>query len=67
MPVVSNSSPLIALVRIHRLDLIPAILESVLIPPAAAREIRPSRTCRIGYGCGHPRIETAAHFARTAR
>lgn len=42
MPVVSNSSPLIALVRIQRLDLVPAILESVLIPPAVAREIRPS-------------------------
>jgi len=41
-PVVSNSSPLIAFVRIQRLDLVPAILESVLIPPAVAREIRPS-------------------------
>jgi predicted nucleic acid-binding protein len=40
--VVSNSSPLIALVRIQRLDLVPAILESVLIPPAVAREIHPS-------------------------
>jgi uncharacterized protein len=40
--VVSNSSPLIALVRIQRLDLVPGILQSVLIPPAVAREIRPS-------------------------
>ena len=40
--VVSNSSPLIALARIQRLDLVPAILQSVLIPPAVAREIRPS-------------------------
>ena len=40
--VVSNSSPLIALVRIQRLDLVPAILQSVLIPPAVAREIAPS-------------------------
>jgi len=38
--VVSNSSPLIALVRIQRLDLVPAVLETVLIPPAVAREIR---------------------------
>jgi predicted nucleic acid-binding protein len=38
---VSNSSPLIALTRIQRLDP-PAIFESVLIPPAAAREIAPS-------------------------
>jgi len=40
--VVSNSSPLIALARIQRLDLLPAIFESVLIPPAVAREIAPS-------------------------
>lgn len=42
MPIVSNSSPLIALARIERLDLVPAILQSVLIPPAVAREIAPS-------------------------
>lgn len=42
MVVVSNSSPLIALARIQRLDLLPAIFESVLIPPAVAREIAPS-------------------------
>jgi predicted nucleic acid-binding protein len=40
--VVSNSSPLIAFVRIQRLDLLSAIFESVLIPPAVAREISPS-------------------------
>jgi predicted nucleic acid-binding protein len=40
--VVSNSSPLIALARIQRLDLLPIIFESVLIPPAVAREIAPS-------------------------
>jgi predicted nucleic acid-binding protein len=40
--VVSNSSPLIALTRIQRLDLLPAIFESILIPPAVAREISPS-------------------------
>ena len=42
MSVVSNSSPLIALARIQRLDLIPTILQSALIPPAVAREIAPS-------------------------
>ena len=42
MSVVSNSSPLIALARIERLDLVPTILQSVLIPPAVAREIAPS-------------------------
>lgn len=42
MSVVSNSSPLIALARIERLDLVPNILQSVLIPPAVAREIAPS-------------------------
>jgi hypothetical protein len=40
--VVSNSSPLIALARIQRLDLLPIIFGSVLIPPAVAREIAPS-------------------------
>jgi predicted nucleic acid-binding protein/GNAT superfamily N-acetyltransferase len=40
--VVSNSSPLIALAQIQRLDLVPAILQSVLIPPAVVREIAPS-------------------------
>ena len=42
MAVVSNSSPLIALARIQRLDLLPVIFESVLIPEAVAREIAPS-------------------------
>jgi predicted nucleic acid-binding protein len=42
VPVVSNSSPLIALVRIQRLEIVPAILRSVLIPPAVVREIAPS-------------------------
>jgi len=40
--VVSNSSPLIALARVQRLDILPTIFESVLIPPAVAREISPS-------------------------
>jgi predicted nucleic acid-binding protein len=42
VPIVSNSSPLIALARIQRLDLVPAVLRSILIPPAVAREIEPS-------------------------
>jgi uncharacterized protein len=42
VPIVSNSSPLIALARIERLDLVPALLQSILIPPAVAREIAPS-------------------------
>ena len=42
MAVVSNSSPLIALARIQRLDLLAAIFKSVLIPPAVAHEISPS-------------------------
>jgi predicted nucleic acid-binding protein len=40
--VISNSSPLIALVRIERLELIPSILGSIVIPLAVAQEIRPS-------------------------
>ena len=39
MPVVSNSSPLIALAAIERLDLLPALFKSVVIPPAVAQEI----------------------------
>jgi predicted nucleic acid-binding protein len=42
VPIVSNSSPLIALAGIQRLDLVPAVLQSILIPPAVAREIEPS-------------------------
>ena len=42
MSIVSNSSPLIALARIRRLDLVPTLLQSALIPPAVAREIAPS-------------------------
>ena len=42
MTIVSNSSPLIALARIQRLDLVPSIFERILIPPAVAREIAPS-------------------------
>jgi predicted nucleic acid-binding protein len=42
VPIVSNSSPLIALARIQQLDLVPAVLQFILIPPAVAREIDPS-------------------------
>jgi predicted nucleic acid-binding protein len=42
LAVVSNASPLIALARIQQLDLLAAIFESVLIPPAVAHEIAPS-------------------------
>lgn len=38
-PVVSDASPLIALERIGRLDLLPALVERVVIPPAVSREI----------------------------
>lgn len=42
MPAVSNSSPLIALAAIERLNLLPALFTSVLIPPAVAQEIKRS-------------------------
>lgn len=42
MPAVSNASPLIALAAIERLQLVPALFETVLIPPAVAHEIRRS-------------------------
>ena len=37
-PVFSDSSPLIALTQIGRLDLLPALFTTVIIPPAVARE-----------------------------
>lgn len=42
MAVVSNSSPLIAFAAIEQLNLLPALFESVFIPPAVALEITPS-------------------------
>ena len=42
MAVVSNSSPLIAFAAIGQLSLLPAIFQSILIPPAVAVEITPS-------------------------
>jgi predicted nucleic acid-binding protein len=41
-PAVSDASPLIVYHQIGRLDLVRAILEEVLIPPAVASEIAPS-------------------------
>lgn len=38
LPVVSNSSPLIALEQIGHLDLLEQIFTTVLVPPAVARE-----------------------------
>jgi predicted nucleic acid-binding protein len=40
-PVVSNSSPLVALARIERLDLLPALFAEIWIPPAVAGELGP--------------------------
>lgn len=40
MPIVSNSSPLIALAAIDRLSLLPDLFEIVAIPPAVAAETR---------------------------
>lgn len=42
MPVISNSSPLIALTRIGRLDLLRQLHVSILIPAAVAREVAPT-------------------------
>jgi predicted nucleic acid-binding protein len=42
VPAVSNASPLIALAAIERLNLLPALFTSVLIPPAVAQEIKRS-------------------------
>ena len=42
MPVVSNASRLIAFAAIEQLPLLPAVFQSILIPPAVALEIAPS-------------------------
>jgi predicted nucleic acid-binding protein len=44
VPVISNSSPLIALTQIGRLDLLRRLYTSILIPPAVAREVEPTVT-----------------------
>ena len=46
MPIVSNSSPLIALEQIERLDLIHALFGEILIPDAVAVEIAPTVQAR---------------------
>jgi hypothetical protein len=40
VPIVSNASPLIAFAAIDRLQLLPALFESVIMPPAVALETR---------------------------
>ena len=42
MPVISNSSPLIALTQIGRLDLLRRLHTRISIPPAVAREVAPT-------------------------
>ena len=44
MPVISNSSPLIALTQIGRLDLLRRLYTYISIPPAVAREVEPTVT-----------------------
>jgi hypothetical protein len=42
VPVISNSSPLIALTQIGRLDLLRRLYTHISIPPAVAREVEPT-------------------------
>lgn len=42
MAVISNSSPLIALCQIGRLDLLGQLHPQILIPPAVAKEVEPT-------------------------
>jgi len=42
VPVISNSSPLIALTQIDRLDLLRQLHTRISIPPAVAREVGPT-------------------------
>ncbi|MBI5763193.1 MAG: DUF3368 domain-containing protein [Planctomycetes bacterium] len=47
MIVVSDSSPLNILIRIHHIDVLPALFRTVVIPPAVASELSHSRTPEI--------------------
>jgi hypothetical protein len=49
VPVISNSSPLIALTQIGRLDLLRRLYACVSIPPAVAREVEPTVTKLPGW------------------
>ena len=62
MAVVSNSSPLIALTQIGRLDLLGRLHARVLIPPAVAKEIEPTMmVCAAFTGSDHYRVTD--HFS----
>lgn len=47
MIVVSDASPLNVLVRIHHIDVLPALFQTVVIPPAVASELSHSGTPEI--------------------
>jgi len=49
LPVISNSSPLIALTQIGRLDLLRRLYTRISIPPAVAREVEPTATKLPGW------------------
>jgi hypothetical protein len=42
VPVISNSSPLIALTQVGRIDLLRRLYTRISIPPAVAREVEPT-------------------------
>lgn len=56
MNVVSNSSPLIALGRIQRLDLLPALFPAVVVPTAVYQEV-------VVQGASHPEAVTLVNAA----
>jgi predicted nucleic acid-binding protein len=41
-PVVADSSPLIALIQIHHIDLLPTLFGAIVTPPAVQHETRTS-------------------------
>lgn len=48
MSVISNSSPLISLAKVHQLDLLPALFGLITIPPAVFAEVVTQGRGRIG-------------------
>lgn len=53
--VVADGSPIIALVQIDRVDILPQLFDTVLLPPQVFRELRaPSRPDRVQAFAGSP-------------
>lgn len=58
---VLDASPLISFYQIHKLDLVQALFDEPLAPPAVARELLLRLACcRRGFGCNRPQVFQSA-------